>query len=410
MTYDTIIIGGGLSGLMCGIELIEKGQNVAIISSGQSALHFSSGAFELLGGCKHPLDKIDSLSEIHPYRIIGKEKMEAWTERGKAILKSAGIKVNGDAKKNHYRLTPFGDIKPAWLSIDDYATIEDTEDIPWKKVAIVTIDNYLDFYPEFIASGLAKYNVKSSIHSFTLPQFETLRKSSTEMRAANFARTITSAVIKGMSCKLNELLTDEDIILMPALIGLNYSSLVEELRAQVKKPVYFIPTIPASVPGIRAQVMLRNYFKRLGGAYFLGDVVTEGRIENNELISISTHNHNNHDFRAKNYVLASGSFFSKGLVATQDRIVESIFNLDVDAPGEREKWYDKDLYENQPYMQFGVTTNTSFQPYLNGEIVTNLYACGSILANQNALKDGCGGGVAITTALHVADLIINNIK
>ena len=49
MKYDTIIIGGGLSGLLAGVKLARSGSKVAIISSGQSALHFHSGSFGLLG-------------------------------------------------------------------------------------------------------------------------------------------------------------------------------------------------------------------------------------------------------------------------------------------------------------------------------------------------------------------------
>ena len=44
MNFDTIIIGGGLSGLTAGIELQRRGQKTLMISSGQSALHFFSGS------------------------------------------------------------------------------------------------------------------------------------------------------------------------------------------------------------------------------------------------------------------------------------------------------------------------------------------------------------------------------
>jgi len=46
---DTIIIGGGLSGMTCAAMLAKNGQKVALVTAGQSCLHFNSGSIELLG-------------------------------------------------------------------------------------------------------------------------------------------------------------------------------------------------------------------------------------------------------------------------------------------------------------------------------------------------------------------------
>ena len=72
MKFDTIIIGGGLSGLTTGISLAKAGQKVAIVSSGQSTLHFHSGSFDLLGynNSKEvltPLEELKRLDANHPY-------------------------------------------------------------------------------------------------------------------------------------------------------------------------------------------------------------------------------------------------------------------------------------------------------------------------------------------------------
>ena len=58
-------------------------------------------------------------------------------------------------------------------------------------------------------------------------------------------------------------------------------------------------------------------------------------------------------------------------------------------------------------MGYGVSTDTDLHCMQDGKAIENLFAAGSVLASQNPIVNGTGGGVAITTALFVADQIIN---
>lgn len=416
MKFDNIIIGGGLSGLICAIESSKSGRRTAIISTGQSALHFWSGSFEFLGevGGKiiidSPMKHLAHLPADHPYNKIGVTRLENYLKRVPGILKEAGIKTEGSLDRNHWRMTPLGFMKPAWLTLDDYASFEEITNIPWKKVAIVNIEGYIDFYPRFIARELEKYGVECKLAVVNIPQLDSLRKSTTEMRATNMARVLRDDAANSLAKAINSSVKGCDAVIMPALLGMFSNRPVERLRSQVDIPVYFVPTTPASVPGVRCQLALRDLFISYGGVFMPGDTVTKGVIENNRLAKIYTHNMQNMPLIADNFVLSTGSFFGHGLIATIDRIYEPIIGLDLNIKGGRTEWYDKDFYAPQPYMAFGVVTDKYFRPYKNDKIVENLFATGAILAGFNALKEGSGAGITLATALNAADCIVNGIN
>jgi glycerol-3-phosphate dehydrogenase subunit B len=406
MKFDTIIIGGGLAGLTAGIELSRKGQKCLIVSSGQSALHFFSGSLELCSLSDNPYDAIASLSAEHPYSNIGVERVKELSAGVKSFFKEVGATFKGQKDANHWRITPLGVMKRAWLTLDEYATFPSTGELPWKKVALLNIDGFLDFHTSYIAAGLAEKGVETVVKAVTMPELERLRNNPTEMRSTNIAKTLTGDLLGSFAARINEHAKDVDAVLMPAVVGLAGCTEVVKLKEMVARPVHFLAPLPPSVPGIRLQMMLKKHFQKLGGTYMLGDSVVSGEFENGSLKSIRTANHGDVTFEADNFILASGSFFSKGLASTIDGVTEPVFGLDVDSIEERAQWYKRDMFEAQPYMSFGVATDNSFKAKKDGQTVDNLYAIGSILSGFNAMKDGCGAGVAMLTAMQVSSNIL----
>lgn len=407
MKFDTIIIGGGLSGLTAGIELSHKGQKCLIVSSGQSALHFFSGSFELYGMDADPFKAMESLSPQHPYSKIGLENVRALADGVKPFFKEMGIELKGEDGLNHWRVTPLGLTKPAWLTLDEYASIPSDGHIPWKKVAILNIDGFLDFHASYIAAGLEAKGVETVVKGISMPELERLRHNPTEMRSANISKTLVGNSVNTLAARINEHAKDVDAVLMPAVVGLTGCSDVIRLKEMVDRPLHFIATLPPSVPGIRLQMMLKKHFQKVGGTYMLGDSVTGGGFEGGRLNYITTQNHADVRFEADNFIIATGSFFSKGLVSDINGVREPIFGLDVKSADERSDWYKRNIFEAQPYMNFGVATDNSFHALLNGAAVENLYAVGSVIGGCNSMKEGSGAGVAVLSSLHVASLILN---
>ena len=407
MKFDTIIIGGGLSGLVAGIDLSRKGQKCLVVSSGQSALHFFSGSFELCSLADNPYEGIATLGEGHPYTKMGSETVAELSAKVKPLFKEVGITLKGVKDANHWRITPLGVLKRAWLTMDEYATIPVDGQMPWKKVAILNIDGFLDFHTSYIAAGLEAKGVECSVHAISMPELERLRQNPTEMRSTNIAKTLTGDLIGALAARINEFAQDVDAVLMPAVVGLTGSTDVVRLKEKVDRPLHFLATLPPSVPGIRVQMMLKKHFQKLGGVYMLGDSVVSGEFEGGKLKSIKTNNHGDTEFEADNFILASGSFFSKGLASNIDGVYEPIFGLDVDSLDVRSEWYKRNLFDAQPYMSFGVATDNEFHVKKNGEPVENVYAAGSVLSGFHPMKQGCGAGVSILTALHVSSLLKN---
>ena len=417
MKFDTIIIGGGLSGLISGIYLSQRGQRCVIISSGQSALHFSSGSFDLLNNLpdgtsvQKPLDAISELvkqAPTHPYAKLGENKFKELARQAEEFLKNAGISTQGDHEENHYRVTPMGTLKPTWLTLKNLLISENEKCLPIQHPGLFNITGFLDFYMRFIADEFLKMGAKCSIHSINFPALENLRKNPTEMRSVNIARVFDKQEnIKELARILKAESGDCDSIILPAITGLNREDVVDYLRKEINKPIYLLPTLPPSVPGIHTQQKLRSVFQQNGGVFMLGDNVLCADIKGNRISQIYSFNHGDIPFVGQNFILATGSYFSQGLIASTEKIYEPIFDLDVTFTPNRTQWYNSDVFDTQPYHSFGIKTDSTFRCTREGKLFENLYAAGAILEGFNPLKEGCGAGVSILSAMYIAEQILS---
>ena len=414
MKFDTVIIGGGLSGLICGIRLQKAGKKCAIVSAGQSAMHFSSGSFDLLGrlpdgtDVDKPLEALKSLPEDHPYSILGEEKVRKYAEEASAFLNGCGIKVDGDAAVNTWRISPTGERKPSWLTLGDFTALKTKDEKIGNKALIVNILGYLDFNTKFLADSFERQGTICRISSVKLEEMERLRKNPSEMRATNIARVMDrDGVWEKAAEQVKGMLKDEDIVVLPAVFGLKDGSVIEKIREAIGVKTVFVSTMPPSVPGIRTQMTLKAEFERAGGRFLMGDTVVDADFnEDGTVKSIGTQNFGSIRLYADNFVIATGSFFSKGLIATPDWIFEPVFGVDLSYAEGRDQWFDRNFWNKQNYISYGAKVSKFLHASIDGKPIANLYAIGSIIAGSNTLYEGCGGGIALLTALAAADSIL----
>lgn len=412
MKFDNIIIGGGLSGLTCGIKLAEQGRKCAIVSSGQSAIHFFSGSLDLLNQARgeavsHPLEAVSSLPDTHPYKRLGTRNIAGLAHEASQLLKRADMNFVGSAEQNHFVLSPMGNMKPTWLTLDDFSRFEQQDSLPWKSAAIVNFSGFSDFHTLFVQDGMAKLGVKAEIQNINMEEFEAIRRNPSEMRSTNIAKKLDrDDVIEDFAKRVNSLQTDAEVIILPAVFGLLNTTVARTLKDKITKPLLLLPVIPPSVPGIRCQILLKQRFQELGGTYLLGDNVVGGSFKNGRLMEIHTNNHGDIKFEAEQFILASGSFYSKGIVAGPTRLYEPIFGLDVDGNNDRSQWFDDNIFNDQPYMHFGVKTDQDFKALINDKSVDNLYVAGSVLSGANPLKEGSGAGICLLTSLFIAEQLL----
>ncbi|GAL06607.1 anaerobic glycerol-3-phosphate dehydrogenase subunit B [Photobacterium aphoticum] len=205
MKFDSIIIGGGVAGLSCAIRCVESGMKTAVITAGQSAMHFSSGSIDVLSRLPNgesvstPFDAFPALAEQcpqHPYSKIGVNACREALAWYQGMMEESGVFLTAQAdESNHYRVTPMGTFRSTWLSqqtVHQFPMHALADGL--STIALVTVDGFRDFQPQLAASNLAALeafrDVKIKTANVELPDFETMQRNPCEFRSIDISRVL----------------------------------------------------------------------------------------------------------------------------------------------------------------------------------------------------------------------------
>lgn len=264
---------------------------------------------------------------------------------------------------------------------------------------------FADFQPHLAAASLTRQGVKATASEIDLPILDVLRDNPSEFRAVNIARMLDEECHwPALLAALRPLALAHDLLIMPACFGLNDAGLYRWLQEQLPCPLRLLPTLPPSVPGIRLHNQLQRRFIRTGGTWLAGDEVTRIGHQEGKVNEIWTRQHGDVPLRPRFAVLASGSFFSNGLIADKARVREPILGLDLQQTTPRENWYQRGFFASQP-ATLGLKTDTMLR---RCSTASRWATCSPSVRYSAVLMPsqlGCGGGVCAVTALHVAKQI-----
>ena len=425
MNFDVAIIGGGLAGLTCGIALQQRGKRCVIINNGQAAIDFASGSLDLLSrmpdgsvveNINENLTALRTALPAHPYSLLGAEKVIAKAQDFERLANALNLDLIGSSEKNHWRVTGLGSLRGAWLSPNSVPTVQGNETFPHKRIAVLGIEGYHDFQPQLLAANLvlnpqfAHCEVTSGF--LNIPQLDELRQNAREFRSVNIAQLLEHKLaFNDLVSEIIESAQGANAVLLPACFGLENQEFMNALRDATKLALFELPTLPPSLLGMRQRIQLRRKFESLGGLMINGDSALNAHFEGDRVHCIKTRLLEDEEIIADNFVLAAGSFFSKGLVSEFDKIYEPVFESDIIGvegfnDKDRFSWTNHRFANPQPYQSAGVAINEHCQVQKCGQFLANLYATGNVIGGFNALELGCGSGVAVVTALAVADEIL----
>lgn len=422
MKFDSIVIGGGMAGLSAALRLAEAGQKTLLMASGQSALHFSSGSVDLLesdGDPRAALPAFMAAHPDHPYSKVGIQNIEGSLADLQRHCAEEGLPLMRQ-EHNHHRLTPIGTLKATWISPDTCACVTDAP-AP-DAILLATLEGFRDFHPALAAANLATHARFAHSRILTgeirLPQLAQFSRNPHEFRSADIARLFDKQgpgqqdLLADLAREISRVMQGCGVpgcrhIVLPACLSLGLvGPRLSELERRTGCTIKEVATMPPSLIGMRMQEALKRRFMALGGTFLTSERVLGARYDGDKVIGVHSQHGEDQLFEADHFVLASGSFFSRGLESRLGGIREPIFDADVLSLAERDAWAGRRLFDHHPFMGFGVKTDERLRVLRGGRPLTNLYGAGSVLAHYDPIKEGSGSGVAVATGWQAAGHIL----
>ncbi|MCP4672161.1 MAG: anaerobic glycerol-3-phosphate dehydrogenase subunit B [Desulfobacula sp.] len=416
---DILIIGAGFAGMAASARASQLGLKT-VMAGNSSQLYFASGLFDLLG--VYPLVPGTIIKRVetglsllkeqipeHPYSKAGIKEILQSFDFITHFLQTAGLSHAPSNGENTSVLTSAGTFKPSFLVPE---TIKKCNLLKKSKnLLIMDFKGLKGFNAKQLAAMLK--NRHDRVDTLRIKLFQNSHVLSPMHLAAMFENP---SFLEKIAKQILPFADRIELMGMPAVCGIdNSAEILAKLEKMTNIKIFEIPMMPPSIPGLR----LKNAFEKQlakNKVKFLSQTKIQSHESNDDGFILNAVNQNMETrIKTKGVILASGRFQGGGLHAQRDKIIETIFNLPVYQPGNRNLWHHINFFEQQGHMinTAGIETDNVFRPVdENSSIVhENLYAAGTILAHNDWTRLKSGSGVsALSAYTAVNDFYKKNIK
>jgi len=415
---ELAIIGTGLAGVAASIFAMNRGISVAQVGN-TGALAYTTGYLDLLGSVgdtysamtNDPWSMLKVLRDrepMHPLSRVSDEDIRASFTEFTDYISKCGISYTSPGVKNVQALTPAGTIKHTMCVPETMQHGVEAYNLK-KRSLIIDFKGLRGFSGRQIVA-----NMKRSWPTLSCERIDFPAVFKEELYPEVLARTLEVRENRvRLADAVKPLVNGAEYIGMPAVFGMyKPDRVMKDLQEMIGVPMFEIPTMPPSVPGIRLREMVEQAFPQKGAALIPQQKILNVSMEENGLRLHLEDNFGSVVIHARDALLATGRFISGGLTAKNDGINESLLNIPVTQPESREGWYGKEYMGSSGHgiHRAGIEVDEMFRPLdHNGNAINeHLYGAGIILAHQDWIRSRCGAGVAITSAYKVIDAIIHS--
>ena len=408
--YDLAIIGTGMAGMAAAVFAINRGISTAIVGSlGES--WFTGGLIDLMGvhpvgtgkTWRDPWAAIEAVAQDipgHPYARLPREDINAALQEFYTFLNDAGLPYCSEDNLNSNLITAFGAIK----------TTHGVPQTMWPGVTalsrkapclIVDLQGLKGFSARLLVERLKPQ--WPGLKALSIPSI--YGEQAHEINPVPLAQDLEIAEYRQkLAERIEPHVKDVEFIGLPAVLGIHEADMVaHELGELLGKPVFEIPAMPPSIPGMRLKEAFLRFLPAKGvDCLFQKHVLKAVPSAQGEFLLDVGRTEHETQIRANGVMLATGRFLGGGLHSDHTTIKEPIFDLPVFQPENRELWHGDRLFEPNGHAvnQAGLETDAMMRPLdADGHpAFENLFAAGIILAHQDWTRMKCGSGLSVATA------------